>query len=189
MFLQAFRRRSPLVPYISRAILNVAQDKHKSLEYEKKYFSSQSTCEDQSTTISSHSPSLGVDSFGGLFIIAGIASLVSLLVYVFKFFYSYWPILSNDNPADSCWSKFVKIAKHFDQKDLSAHTFKGEESRVYVVASPEVSEPSLGIDDMQNHTRNSIEGSDDVVIHDDNGNLSSSSRHGDSFMQDVPNSS
>ncbi|XP_030955058.1 glutamate receptor 2.8-like [Quercus lobata] len=184
-----FRRGSPLVPYILRAILNVTQDKHKSLEYEKKYFSSQTTCVDQSTTISSHSPSLGVDSFGGLFIIAGISSLVSLLVYVFKFFYSYWPVLSDDNPADSCWSKLVKIAKHFYLKDLSSYTFKGEESRVHVVASPNVFEPSPGIDDMQNHTRNSTEGSNDVVIHDDNGNLSSSSRHGDASMQDVPNSS
>uniref|UniRef100_A0A7N2L2Q9 Glutamate receptor n=1 Tax=Quercus lobata TaxID=97700 RepID=A0A7N2L2Q9_QUELO len=178
----AFRRGSPLVPYISRAILNVTQDKHKSLEYEKKYFSSQTTCEDQSTTISSHSPSLGVDSFGGLFIIAGITSLVSLLVYVFKFFCSYWPVLSNDNPADSCWSKLVKMAKHFDLKDLSSYTFKGEESRVHALASPNVFEPSPSIDDMQNHTRNSTEGSDD------NGNLSSSSRHGDASMQDVPNS-
>ena len=168
--------------------MNVTQDKEKIEAIEQKYFSSQTTCEDQSTTIPSHSPSLGVDSFGGLFIIAGIASLVSLLVYVFKFFYSYWPVLSNDNPADSCWSKLVKMAKHFDLKDLSSYTFKGEESRVNVVASLDVFEPSLGIDDMQNHTRNSIEGSDDVVIHDDNGNISSSSRHGDSFMQDVPNS-
>nr|POF07338.1 glutamate receptor 2.2 [Quercus suber] len=185
----AFRRGSPLVPYISKAVLNVTQDKHKSLEYEKKYFSSQTTCEDQSTTISSHSPSLGVDSFGGLFIIAGISSLVSLLVYVFKFFYSYWPVLSDDNPADSCWSKLVKMAKQFDLKDLSSYTFKGEESRVRVVASPDVFEPSPGIDDMQNHTRNSTEGSDDVVIHDDNRSLSSSSRHGDASMQDLPNSS
>nr|POF12585.1 glutamate receptor 2.8 [Quercus suber] len=144
----AFRRGSPLVPYVSRAILNVTQDKRKSLEYEKKYFSSQTTCEDQSTTISSHSPSLGVDSFGGLFIIAGIASLVSLLVYVFKFFYSYWHVLSDDNPIDSCWSKLVKMAKHFDLKDLSSYTFKGEESRIHDVASPDVFEPSPGIDDM-----------------------------------------
>ncbi|XP_050272481.1 glutamate receptor 2.8-like isoform X2 [Quercus robur] len=178
----AFRRGSPLVPYISRAILNVTQDKHKSLEYEKKYFSSQTTCEDQSTTISSHSPSLGLDSFGGLFIIAGIASLVSLLVYVFKFFYSYWPVLSDDNPADSCWSKLVKMAKHFDLKDLSSYTFKGEESKVHALASPDIFEPSPSIDDMQNHTRNSTEGSYD------DGNLSSSSRHGDASMQDVPNS-
>ena len=174
---------------MSRAILNVTQTRSKIQAIENKYFSSQLTYEDLNTRISPDSHSLGVDSFRGLFLIAGIASAVSLLVYMFKLFYSHWPVLSDDNPTDSCWSKLVKMAKHFDQKDLSSHTFRGEESRVHVVASPEVSKPSPGIDDMQNHTRNSTEGSDDVVIHDGNGSLSSSSRHGDASMQDVLNSS
>ena len=167
---------------MSRAILNVTQNRSKIQAIENKYFSSQLTYEDQNTGISPDSHSLGVDSFRGLFLIAGIASVVSLLVYVFKLFYSHWPVLSDNNPTDSCWSNLVKMAKHFDQKDLSSHFFKGEESRVHVVANPEVSEPSPGIDDMQNHTRNSTKGSDDVVIHDDNGSLSSSSRHGDASM-------
>ncbi|KAM3762378.1 hypothetical protein ACB098_01G340500 [Castanea mollissima] len=184
-----FPQGSPFVPHMSRAILNVTQNRLKIQAIESKYFSSQLTCEDQNTGISPDSHSLGVDSFRGLFLIAGIASAVSLLVCVFKLFYSYWLVLSDENPADSCWSKLVKMAKHFDQKDLSSHTFRGEESRVHAVASLEVSEPSPGIDDIQNHSRNSIEGSDDVVIHDDNGSLSSSSRHVDAFMQDVPNSS
>nr|POE85277.1 glutamate receptor 2.1 [Quercus suber] len=122
----AFRQGSPLVPYFSRAILNVTQDKEKIGAIEQKYFSSQTTCEDQSITIPSHSPSLGVDSFGGLFIIAGIVSLASLMVYLFKFIYSHWPILSDDNPTNSCWYKLVKMAKHFDQKDFSSHAFKEE---------------------------------------------------------------
>ncbi|KAM3714502.1 hypothetical protein ACJW31_01G337500 [Castanea mollissima] len=184
-----FPQGSPFVPHMSRAILNVTQNRSKIQAIENKYFSSQLTYEDQNTEFSPNSHSLGVDSFGGLFLIAGIASAVSLLVCVFKLFYSHWPILSEENPADSCWSKLVKMAKHFDQKDLSSHTFKGEESRVHAVASPEVFEPSPGIDDIQNHSRNSTEGSDDVVIHNDNGSLSSSSRHGDASMQNVPNSS
>ena len=167
---------------MSRAILNVTQNRSKIQAIENMYNLSQFTYEDQNTGISLDSHSLGVDSFRGLFLIAGIASAVSLLVYMFKLFYSHWPILSDNNPADSCWSKLVKMAKHFDQKDLSSHTFKGEESRVYVVASPEVFEPSPGIDDMQIHTRNSTEGSDEVVIDDDNDSLSSSSRHGDASM-------
>ncbi|KAM4125791.1 hypothetical protein ACJW30_01G339700 [Castanea mollissima] len=122
----AFRQGSPLVPYFSRAILNVTQDKEKIGAIEHKYFSSQTTCEDQSTTILSHSPSLGVDSFGGLFIIAGTASLASLMFYLFKFIYSHWPVLSDNNPTNSCWSKLVNMAKHFDQKDFSSHTFKEE---------------------------------------------------------------
>ena len=146
-------------------------------------------CEDQSTTISSHSPSLGVDSFGDLFLIAGITSMVSLLVYVIKFFFSHWLALSDKNTATSFWSKFVEMAKHFAQKDLSSHHFKREESRVHDAGSPDVFQPSPSIDDMQNHSRNSTEGTNDVIVHDDNRSLSSSSRHSDVSMQDVPNSS
>ncbi|KAF3961756.1 hypothetical protein CMV_013659 [Castanea mollissima] len=180
----AFRQGSPLVPHISRAILNITQDRDKIGAIEQKYFGSQTTCEDQSATISSHGPSLGVDNFKGLFLIAGIASAISLLVYVFNFFYSHWSTLGNNNPTNSCWSKLVEMAKHFDKKD--PHTFQREESRVHDVARPNIFEPSPSIDDMQIHSRNSIEGTYDVVIHDDNESLSSSSRHGDASMQDVP---
>nr|POF09063.1 glutamate receptor 2.8 [Quercus suber] len=183
----AFQQGSPLVPHISRAILNVTQDRDKIGAIEQKYFGSQTSCEDQSATISSHGPSLGVDNFRGLFLIAGITSVVSLLVNVSNFFYSHWSNLGNNNPANSYWSKLVEMAKHFDKKD--PHSFQKEESRVHVVASPNVYEPSPSIDYMQIHSRNSIEGTYDVVIHDDNKSLSSSSRHGDASMQDVPHSS
>uniref|UniRef100_A0A7N2KMT2 Glutamate receptor n=1 Tax=Quercus lobata TaxID=97700 RepID=A0A7N2KMT2_QUELO len=125
---RAFQQGSPLVPYILRAILNVTQDRDKIGAIEQKYFGSQTTCEDQSATISSHGPSLGVDNFRGLFLIAGITSVVSLLVYVFNFFYSHWSTLGNNNPANSYWSKLVEMAKHFDKKD--PQTFQREEPRV-----------------------------------------------------------
>ena len=192
MFLQAFRQRSPLVPYISMAIFNVTQDKDKIEAIEKKYFSSQIACEGQSTIISSYSHSLGKDSFRGLFLITKITSMVSLLVYVFNFIYSHW-LVSNDNysTGNSFWSKIVEMAKHFDQKDLSSHDFKREESRVHAIVNPNVFDPSPrpSIDEMQSHSRNSIEGIDGVVIHNDNKSLSSSSRHEDAFMLDVHNSS
>nr|POF09061.1 glutamate receptor 2.8 [Quercus suber] len=176
-YIMAFRQRSPLVPYISKAIFNVTQDKDKIEAIEKKYFSSQAACEGQSTTISSHS--LGVDSFRGLFLITGITSIVSLSVYVFNFVYSHWPV-SNDNNStgNSFRSKIVEMAKLFDQKDLSSHDFKREESRLHAVVNPNVLDPSPrpSIDEMHSHSRNSIEETDDVVIHDDNRSLSSSSR-------------
>ena len=167
--------------------MNVTQDRDKIGAIEQKYFSSQTTCEDLSSTISSHSSSLGVDSFRGLFLIAGIASMVSLLVYVFKFFYSHWPALSHNNTTNSFWSKLVELAKSFDQKDLSSHTFKSTKSIVHAVARPDFLELSPSIDDMHSRSRNSIEGSDNVVKH--NGNKSFSSRHGGKSIQGVPNSS
>jgi len=83
--------------------LNVTQDSDKIGAIEQKYFSSK-TCEDQSNTISSYSPSLGVDNFGGLFVIAGIYYVVS----------SWFMSLSSFTRIGMFWSKLVKMVKHFD---------------------------------------------------------------------------
>ncbi|KAJ7955737.1 Glutamate receptor [Quillaja saponaria] len=89
----AFPLKSPLVSYFSRAILNVTEDREKFERIQAKYFSSRTTCQDQNASITSDSPSLSVKSFGGLFIITGITSLISLLFYVFKFLHFQWPAL------------------------------------------------------------------------------------------------
>ncbi|XP_035549154.1 glutamate receptor 2.8-like isoform X1 [Juglans regia] len=142
----AFPLGSPLVPYISRAILNVTQDTDKLGAIERTYFSSRGStnCEDPSTSISSNSPSLTLHSFGGLFIITGTVSLISLLVCFFKFFGSHWPTLSNSNPESSFWSKLIEMAKYFDQKeDPSSHpNIERHKSRVHAISSPDIIEPS-----------------------------------------------
>jgi len=119
MFLQAFPQGSPLLPYISRAILNVTEDKDKFGGIEEKYFSSTS-CEDQSATISSQSSSLDLYNFGGLFIITVVASTFSLLVYLFKFLRSHWPTLNASNTDQSSFcSKLLEMAKLFDRPQRS----------------------------------------------------------------------
>jgi ionotropic glutamate receptor len=120
MFLQAFPQGSLLLPYVSRAILNVTEDKDKFRAIELKYFSSKTPCEDQRATISSQSSSLDLFSFGGLFIITVVASTSSLLVYLFIFLHSHWPPLNANNSYESSfWSKLLEMAKHFDHKDPS----------------------------------------------------------------------
>ncbi|KAF8035517.1 hypothetical protein BT93_C1520 [Corymbia citriodora subsp. variegata] len=110
----AFPLRSPLVSYISRAILNVTQDKSKMDTIEGRYFRSQSLCQDQDATIYSDNLSLSVYSFGGLFIITGIVSVSSVLIYVVSFFYSHWPSSSTIRPSDrSLWSKFMETTNNF----------------------------------------------------------------------------
>jgi len=117
MFLQAFPQGSSLLPYISRAILNVTEDKDKFGRIEEKYFST-TPCEDQSATISSQS--LGLYSFGGLFIITVVASTSSVLVCLFKFLRSHWPALNASNTDESpFWSKLLEIVKHFDRPQRS----------------------------------------------------------------------
>ncbi|XP_028773665.1 glutamate receptor 2.9-like [Neltuma alba] len=85
----AFPLKSPLVSYFSRAILNVTQDEEKFQRIRGKYFSSGVTSEDEyGSSIPNNPVSLTVSSFGGLFIITGVASGISLLFYLFKFGYS-----------------------------------------------------------------------------------------------------
>ncbi|KAF5461787.1 hypothetical protein F2P56_017858 [Juglans regia] len=179
----AFPQGSSLVPHISRAILNVTQDRDKFGALEQKYISSSgstSSCEDSSASISSNSPSLGLYSFGGLFIITGVVSLFSLSVYVLKFLRTHWPALSTTHPESSFSSKLIEMAKYFDQKeDPSSHpNIERHTSRVHAVSSPDVTE--------LNHSRNF-----DVVSYMDESPPSTSfpSRHSDITCLDegVPN--
>jgi ionotropic glutamate receptor len=118
MFLQAFPQGSPLLPNISRAILNVTEDKDK-LGGIEKYISS-TPCEDQSATISSQSSSLDLYNFGGLFIITVVASTSSLLFHLFIFLRSHWPALNASSTDESSFgSKLLEMIKHFDRPQRS----------------------------------------------------------------------
>ncbi|PQQ12497.1 glutamate receptor 2.8-like isoform X2 [Prunus yedoensis var. nudiflora] len=114
----AFPRESPLVAYISRAILNLTQDYGKMKEMQHKYFSYETKCQDPRSPFPSDNPSLNVCSFGGLFIITGLISISSCLIYMVHFLYNHWPALSSVHPEASVLST---IAKHFifDRKDSS----------------------------------------------------------------------
>lgn len=182
---QAFPQGSPLVSYISRAILNVTEDTEKMEKIEKNIVGSQATCQGQIPSLSS-SDSLSVYSFGGLFLITGIASMSSLLIYIFYFVRLHWPELNNNNPERSFRSKIVDLVKHFDQKDLSSHPLGRRNSSVYPESSPEGNGASPDSDDIQNqnHSRNSSEGAENVD-RDENDGIHSSV-HGDTST-DAPN--
>ena len=122
---QAFPRGSPLVPYMSRAILNVTENTKTMEALKGKYFRQNMDCQEsqnQRRTISSDR--LSVYSFGGLFIITGIASLSALLVYMSKFIYSHWPELDTIHAERSTWSKLTELAKLFDQKVPASNPFE-----------------------------------------------------------------
>ncbi|XP_031255207.1 glutamate receptor 2.8-like [Pistacia vera] len=116
----AFPQGSPLVSDISRAILNVTQDKYKLKEIEKTLGVSKTNCEAQDATTIASSDSLSLYSFGGLFIITGVASMCSLLTYIFYFVHSHWPVEDN-NPETSFWSKISYLIKRFDEVESMAN--------------------------------------------------------------------
>ncbi|KAF5468331.1 hypothetical protein F2P56_012489 [Juglans regia] len=117
---------SPLVADISRKILKVTEGE-KMKEIESAWLEENTNCPDPNSTPRS-SPSLSVASFWGLFLIAGVASLLALIFSISMFLYKerqhIFMIPSNPDQADSIWRRILHIFRMFDKKDLSSHTFR-----------------------------------------------------------------
>ncbi|KAM7459658.1 hypothetical protein LguiA_036652 [Lonicera macranthoides] len=123
-YTMVFPRGSPLVPDVSRAVLNVTEGE-KMVEIEKAWLGQQTSCPDTSTSLTSNS--LGLESFWGLFLIAFVASISALIIYMVVFLYEHWHILRHLEPKTSFWEKIVVLATHLDKKDINSHTFRRTE--------------------------------------------------------------
>ncbi|KAH7537904.1 hypothetical protein FEM48_Zijuj03G0142400 [Ziziphus jujuba var. spinosa] len=141
---------SPLVPDISRAILNVTEG-GKTKEIEKKWFGQVTNYQDFNSQVSSNV--LGLESFWGLFLITGVASLSALIVFAAMFIYQQRQIITDSDRVDSKWEKVLEMLRIYDHKDLSSHTFK---------KNAKVEEDSRGGDHMVNGAR---EGSPEINFH------------------------
>lgn len=118
---------------VSRAILNLTQGEEMG-GIENKWFnrlSLASECPDPKTALSSNR--LSLSSFWGLFLIAGIASFLTFLIFVGHFLYENRLTLC-DNSEGSMWRKLTSLFTIFDEKDRKSHTFKN--SAVHHVSSP-----------------------------------------------------
>ncbi|XP_052209397.1 glutamate receptor 2.3-like [Diospyros lotus] len=118
----AFPIGSPLVSDVSRALLSVTEGE-KMVEIEKALYND-SNCLNSSNSLSSNSVSLGVESFWGLFLIAGLASLSALVIYTIVFTHEHKHVLNQLEPNASTWEKIIALANMFDKKALSSHSFK-----------------------------------------------------------------
>ncbi|KAL6985115.1 hypothetical protein U1Q18_018492 [Sarracenia purpurea var. burkii] len=116
---------SPFVRDVSRAVLNVTEG-DKMVEIEKAWFG-QTNCPDSTTAVSSNSHSLGLESFWGLFLIAFVASFSALLISTAVFLHNHKHIFVSDSKS-SFTARIAKLAHHFDNKDLSSHTFRRSET-------------------------------------------------------------
>ncbi|XP_052209396.1 glutamate receptor 2.7-like isoform X2 [Diospyros lotus] len=117
----AFPIGSPLVNDVSRAVLSVTRGKLVDIG---KALYNDSNCPDSSNSLSSNNVSLGVESFWGLFLIAGLASLSALVIYTIMFVHEHKHILNQLEPNASTMEKIIALANKFDKKALSSHTFK-----------------------------------------------------------------
>ncbi|TXG62329.1 hypothetical protein EZV62_013692 [Acer yangbiense] len=116
-----FPLHSPLVLDVSRAILNVTESE-KMKEIEDAYFKKHASCPESSTLVSSNS--LGLNSFWGLFLIAGIAAILALIIFMAIFIYEHWNVLKKSDPRTSIWTRIRVLSRIFISRDPSAHTFK-----------------------------------------------------------------
>ncbi|XVE49961.1 hypothetical protein DITRI_Ditri01bG0123600 [Diplodiscus trichospermus] len=154
----AFQQGSPLVAYMSRAILSVTENKVKMDAMEQKYLSQQNACQlDQRTTISSDS--LSLYSFGGLFIITAVASACSLIIYLSKFLLSHWTAVQSVHPDNSAWSKISELVKRFDHQSPYPEPVTDVNA---TSTSPSV-EALADAENTPSSSRTSNEGADNVV--------------------------
>lgn len=122
-----FPKGSPLVPDVSRAILNVTQSDKSMKEIENSWIKNEIVCPGLDPSVSSHS--LGLESFWGLFLIAGVASISALIIFAAIFLYEQRHVLPQFHSETSLWRRIIIMSKIFDQKDMSSHTFKTSEVR------------------------------------------------------------
>lgn len=118
--LQVFPKHSPLVPDISRAILNVTEGE-KMKKIVSKWLTQEIDCEDNSSTPGFSSCSLGLESFWGLFLIVGVTSILALVIFVASFLYNNRHILEHSNSRASRWRRIGAMIRIFNEKDLSSH--------------------------------------------------------------------
>ncbi|KAG6585768.1 Glutamate receptor 2.7, partial [Cucurbita argyrosperma subsp. sororia] len=120
----AFSIGSPLVADISRAVLNVTESKRMN-QLQMKWFGDQGNSWSSIPKVTSSGLNLG--SFWGLFLITGIASIISLVIYFIIFLHKEQHTLrhtANESSNSSIKSKIQALLKIYDKRDLTSYTFR-----------------------------------------------------------------
>ncbi|ONI33018.1 hypothetical protein PRUPE_1G400300 [Prunus persica] len=120
-----FPKGSPLARDVSRAILNVSEGE-KMKDIERIWFEKEASCADPNSLVSSSS--LSLDSFWGLFLIAGVASAFALLIFAAMFLHAerqeILQQLRRLVPGASLWTRICVVLRIYDQWDLRSYTFQ-----------------------------------------------------------------
>ncbi|XP_049363385.1 glutamate receptor 2.8-like [Solanum verrucosum] len=138
----AFLKDSHLVPDVSSAVLKVNEGGEFMKNGIQKYTRNDTACPQNNGT----SDSLTLDSFKGLFLIAGVSAGSALLIFFFIFLYQNREILATD---DSIQKRLAAIAKVFDEEKDNSNSKSekpeaNEESQTSTIlftaseASPEI---------------------------------------------------
>ncbi|KAJ9537637.1 hypothetical protein OSB04_030370 [Centaurea solstitialis] len=106
----AFPIGSPLVPDVSRAVLQVTEEQMRNIS--NQWFGGGAGCDEQKGAKVT-SDSLTLDSFKGPFLIAGLSSTSALIIYLFTFLYENRDKLVSEG---SISQKLAAIAKTFNDE-------------------------------------------------------------------------
>ncbi|XP_057539252.1 glutamate receptor 2.8-like isoform X3 [Amaranthus tricolor] len=115
----AFPKGSPLASDVSRELLNVIEGDDMT-RMEKKWGMPSSNSSYEGNKVSASS--LNLSSFGGLFLIVGVVSGLSLLIFTATFLYEYRQIWLYSDA--SIWRKAKDLTDVFLQRDMEFHTFR-----------------------------------------------------------------
>ncbi|GMH09239.1 hypothetical protein Nepgr_011080 [Nepenthes gracilis] len=115
---------SPLLHDVSKAILDVTEG-NEIKAIEEKWIVKKNNCLNTSTVAATNS--LGPESFWGLFLFVGIASVLALSTSTAMFLYKKKNILMRADT--SLWIKIRMLAKIFDQRDTEFHTSRKTEQQ------------------------------------------------------------
>ncbi|KAM7476159.1 hypothetical protein LguiB_023402 [Lonicera macranthoides] len=113
-----FPKGSPLIPDVSRAVLEVTQGDTMT-RISQEWLGVEANCREQDGGAVLTSNRLTLDSFRGLFIIAAISSSTALVIYLFIFLNDNRDILASDDPI---LQKLYAIAKTFDEEKENLST-------------------------------------------------------------------
>ncbi|XP_051136971.1 glutamate receptor 2.2-like [Andrographis paniculata] len=116
-----FPKGSPLVPDVSRAILNVTEGPRMA-DIERKWLGDPTKRPD-CNTLSTAPRNLGLGSFWGLFLIVGIAGLIAFVSYVAMFLHEHWHAIEENA---SVRDKFIELLRIFDKEDPYSYTIRKE---------------------------------------------------------------
>ncbi|XP_071686046.1 glutamate receptor 2.7-like [Rutidosis leptorrhynchoides] len=135
----AFPKGSPLVHDVSRAVLQVTEEQMTNIS--KQWFGETVTC-DQQNEATVASDRLTLDSFKGLFLIAGLSSTSALVIFLLTFLYQNRQMLVSQS---SVSEKLAAIARTYDRfKDDVSKSTVPEAAVVKVVSDDNTNSPEIG---------------------------------------------
>ena len=114
-----FPKGSLLVADISRAIPDVKEGPEMT-KIGNAWLTQKSYCPNSTTLLSSNS--LDFESFWGLFFIAGLATLLALLIFMSIVLKTNWHVITSST--GSLWEKITDLGSPFYQGDLNSYPFQ-----------------------------------------------------------------